>query len=51
MQLSDLQGRSCCQHKWHIVLHFDIHKTIAYRILNRSGQARLVGDPQDRTDR
>ena len=28
----------------HVAFHFDIHKTIAYRIINRFVQIKLVGD-------
>ena len=28
----------------HVALHFDIHKTIVYRIINRSRKKKLTGD-------
>ena len=35
---------------YYIAFHFDIHKTIAYRIINRLVQTKLVGD-RTRSDR
>ena len=33
-----------CVNIYYVAIHFDIHKTIAYRINNRFAQRKLAGD-------
>ena len=42
--LSDWHGGSLVNIIINISFHFDIHKTIAYRIINRFVQTKLAGD-------